>query len=140
MKEKYEKLLDFNYVAENNILAFMVSCIGSLDFKCKRKIAVEKPFGSKETRENKEKKGKTAKVNIQPEFCLLFNNKAFIGETAGGKDVKPSKREYSESHARIWDLVSDHIVKGNYKISKKNRYVSIILCTKNYVPIIPCIL
>ncbi len=88
----------------------MVTCIGNLGFTAEKNIPVEKPFGSKKTREKRIADGKVPKVNIKPEFCLVSEDKGFIGEAVGGKDLKPSDKEYSESHQRIWELVENEIL------------------------------
>lgn len=109
VKDEYIKLLDFSYVAENNLLDFMVTCIGTLDFKTEKNIPVERPFGNKKAREKRITANKESRVNIQPEFCLISEDKGFVGEVAGGKDTKPSNKDYSESHQCIWELVENAI-------------------------------
>jgi len=133
IRDEYTKLLEFSYVAENYLLDFIVTCIGSMEFEAEKNIPVKKPFGKKETRENKIEKGKEPIVTIKPECCLIYQHKGFIGEAAGAKDTKPSEKNYSESHQRIWELVENEIQSSehslsNAEIKKRIYFAQKIMC------------
>jgi hypothetical protein len=104
-KGEYQKLMEFSYVAEHNLLDFMITCIGETNYKAERNISVKKPFGRKETREKNIREGRGDTSVIKPEFCLVRESHGYVGEVAGAKDINPSGKEYSESHCRVWDLV-----------------------------------
>jgi len=114
-----DKIMKYSCVAEHNLLDFIITCIGETNFQEVPTILVKKPFGCKKTREkNIKEEGDVGTSNIKPDFCFIHNDHGYVGEVAGAKDTKPSCKEYSESHYRIWELVEQSNSDQNGKNTK----------------------